>query len=345
MSIPSSSSVLIRGVNIPSLALSCYLAQAGINVLLIDEESRLAKENEFVSFDSYSTDFLNEIRIKTDVNSSTKDFFKNAKEILLHKMCTVSWGTSIVRNDLGKDFQLIDLHNKIFQHQTSFFIDSEKLEINSDLNLSIKNVALFSWKIEGIINGNLNQHILTQQKIEENLLEAYALKKPNILEKFLKQKNNAFNLRESKLNLHLSQQRIIEAGDLLPNLAVFDERLKQETNFYNWCKFGEFHLLILGSTSQHNLFNVAKWIKSNFPLRLFYLPNSESNEQIFDYFSVIEGEKKLIIVRPDRYIGLILDRLDLEVLENYLANVLQLQTKGKPISQKLIGSNIIENYP
>lgn len=344
MSIPTNSSILIKGASIPALVLASYLAQKGINVLVIDENSQLDQEDKILSLEDYATDFLTEIGFKPTEKMNVKGFFMQAKEILLKNLCTISWGTRVDNNSSG-GFRLIDSTGNRYPHHTLYFTNAEELAVTPNLNLSIKNIALLAWKIEGFLHGQIGKSIFHEHKKEKQLLIDYATTKSGFFDKLLGRNKKAFHLRESKLSLHLSQQRKIEAGDLLPNLLVFDERLKQETMFYNWFKFGDFHLLILGSISQQHLFNVAKWIKSNFPLRLFYLPHSEKNEQIFDFFNVIEGEKKLILIRPDRYIGLLLDHLDLEVLENYLINILQLQTKGKPISQKLIGSNIIENYP
>ena len=347
MSISSTSSILIRKVNVASLVLSSYLAQFGVNVLLIDENTRLINEEEELIFDDYASGFLNALGINVTSKAKLVDIFKQAKEILLKNMCTVSWGTTVTENEGSGSIKLKDLHNNIFFHQTDRFIDAEELEINKNISITIRNIALLAWKLEGVLNGYISRSIFINHNIEERLLREHYQEKPTlkIFRNILGKKDSKFSLKESKISLHLSQQRNIEAGDLLPNLSVFDERLKQETNFYNWCKFGEIHLIILGSISQQNLFNVAKWVKSNFPLRLFYLPDSEKNAHIFSFFKIIEGEKKLIVVRPDRYIGLILDHLDLEVLDNYLSNFLQLKTKGKPINQKLIGSNIIENYP
>ena len=347
MSISSTSSILIRKVNVASLVLSSYLAQFGVNVLLIDENTRLIKEEEELIFDDYASSFLNTLGINITSKAKLVDIFKQAKEILLKNMCTISWGTTVVKNEGLENVKLRDLHNNIVYHQTDKFIDAKELEINKNTSITIKNIALLAWKLEGVLNGYISRSIFINHNIEERLLREHYQEKPTlkIFRNIFGKKDIKFNLKESKISLHLSQQRNIEAGDLLPNLSVFDERLKQGTNFYNWCKFGEIHLIILGSISQQNLFNVAKWVKSNFPLRFFYLPDSEKNEHIFNFFKIIEGEKKLIVVRPDRYIGLILDHLDLEVLDNYLSNFLQLKTKGKPINQKLIGSNIIENYP
>ena len=100
-----------------------------------------------------------------------------------------------------------------------------------------------------------------------------------------------------------------------------------------------------GSLSKYNLFNIAKWVKSNYNVQLFYLPPSEKNQHIFNFFNIIEGEKKTLIIRPDRYIGLINDRIDLEIIQSYLSDFLQLKTNIIGFNDKALGDVTIENYP
>ncbi|MFD1629581.1 hypothetical protein [Pseudopedobacter beijingensis] len=331
MSIPSSSSVLITDINYASLVLGAYLAQNGISVFMIDNGESIP-DNTIFSFDSYALQFLKEAGFQHQ--QSFNDIFSESKNIITRNLCNISWQTQLStkqQKGLLWDISLI-VNGSSIKHESKTVINGKELLIADNENLTIKNVAILSWKLEGILNNYIHSDILMNQKDEEALLKAYLLKDDSLSSKlrnlFSKPKPSDINLRESKTNLHLSQDRTIEAGDLIPNLDIYDEKTKSMTSFDSWFVPGSLYLIILGTTSQQNLFNIAKWIKTNFPIRLFYIPYSERNDHIFRFFKVVDGEKKTIIIRPDRFIGLILDRIDLEVLDNYLCNFLFFKTKN-----------------
>jgi hypothetical protein len=129
--------------------------------------------------------------------------------------------------------------------------------------------------------------------------------------------------RNSSLSVHHSHSRKIQAGDRVPYITIYDEKLEVETDLHEWCSKTGFTLLILGELSPRNLLAVAKWIKLNYPfnLNLYYLPPSKRNQNIFDHFELKENQKKAIIIRPDMYIGYINDIVDIELIDGYLKEV------------------------
>lgn len=126
--------------------------------------------------------------------------------------------------------------------------------------------------------------------------------------------------RESPLSLHHSQTKNIKAGDRLPFIKFYDEKLKQETDLHSWCKHLGFTLIVVGYLSQKDILTLAKWIKLSYPLDLnfFYLPYSGRNKHLFDCFEIGESGKKAIMVRPDMHIGYINDVVDVELIGGYL---------------------------
>jgi 2-polyprenyl-6-methoxyphenol hydroxylase-like FAD-dependent oxidoreductase len=128
------------------------------------------------------------------------------------------------------------------------------------------------------------------------------------------------NYRESSLSVHHSIAKNVKAGDRLPFIKFYDEKLKQETDLHSWCKPVGFILIIIGQLSQRDVLAVAKWIKLTYPLGLnfFYLPPSTRNEHVFSCFEIRENGRKAIVVRPDMYIGYMNDVVDIELIEGYL---------------------------
>ena len=134
------------------------------------------------------------------------------------------------------------------------------------------------------------------------------------------------NYRGSPLSLHHSRSGRIKAGDRLPYIRFYDEKLKQETDLHQWCKHIGFTLLVIGFLSQRDILALTKWIKLSYPFKLnfFYLPYSERNKSLFDCFEIGENGKKALIVRPDMHIGYINDVVDVELLEGYLQSSIRL---------------------
>jgi 2-polyprenyl-6-methoxyphenol hydroxylase-like FAD-dependent oxidoreductase len=129
--------------------------------------------------------------------------------------------------------------------------------------------------------------------------------------------------RNSNINLHLSQSGKIKAGDRLPYLKVFDEKKQQETDLHEWCGKPGFTFIVLGKLTELDLFTLAKWITQSYHgfLNFFYLPPSPKNHRIFEIFEIRENQQKALIIRPDMYIGLISDAVDITLMDNYLRNV------------------------
>ncbi len=350
MIIPAASAVVINGVNYASLILATALGNAGVKVLIADSGNTLPGSPDTILADEYGLAFLKSIGIKVSGGISFTDLFNQSKSMLANQLCTILWETQIGKTSEADNETSIWLSSArgIIEHKTRLVIEGADLLI-ADTNSTIRYIANYYWKLEGVLNNYIHASILLHQPVEKKLLEDFYMSRKSIADKlktlFTGKSNEVFHIRESKLSLHLSQNRDIEAGDLLPNMIVYDEKKKRETSFYEWCQPGMFCMLMMGQLSQENLFNVAKWVQANFPLYLFYLPPTERNQNLFDRFNIIEGEKKTLIIRPDRYIGLINDRIDLEIVDNYLTNFIRFETKFKPLNNKLLGQGSIENYP
>lgn len=125
--------------------------------------------------------------------------------------------------------------------------------------------------------------------------------------------------RSSSLSVHHSRSTGVKAGDRLPFIPLYDERLKEETDLHSWCSKPGFTLLVIGALSQRNLYLLAKWIKSTYPsqLNFYYLPPSPRNQLVFDRFEVKEEGKKALIIRPDMYIGYMNDIVDIDLIDLY----------------------------
>lgn len=132
------------------------------------------------------------------------------------------------------------------------------------------------------------------------------------------------NYRESKLSLHHSIAKNVKAGDRLPFIKFYDEKLKRDTDLHAWCMSNGFTLIVIGHLSQRDLLAMVKWIKQAYPLGLnfFYLPQSDRNQHVFNCFEVTENGRKALIVRPDMHIGYMNDVVDVELLSGYLENTI-----------------------
>jgi hypothetical protein len=112
------------------------------------------------------------------------------------------------------------------------------------------------------------------------------------------------------------------------DLDFYDEKLKINSSLYQWCSYHHFSVFFFGFLTPSHLFTIAKWIQLNYAVQLFYLPPSEKNQHIFDAFEIKEGERKTLIIRPDRYIGLINDAIDIDIVDNYLKNMVLMKNKN-----------------
>lgn len=225
------------------------------------------------------------------------------------------------------------------------------------MNTGLQDAYNLGWKLAGAIGGQFNEAILesyadermpvakallnTTDKLFKIIISGnwltslfrkwvmphvinFAWKNKNFREWFFKrlaQLDIAY--RDSKLNLNLSTAKNIKAGDRLPFLKVFDEKKQEETDLHQWCVKPGFTLMVFGKLQEIDLFTLAKWITQNYPgLNFYYLPPSAKNKEVFGAFEIGEGRKKALIVRPDMHIGFLNDVVDIDMMDNYLRNVL-----------------------
>jgi 2-polyprenyl-6-methoxyphenol hydroxylase-like FAD-dependent oxidoreductase len=228
------------------------------------------------------------------------------------------------------------------------------------MNTGLQDAYNLGWKLAGVVNDQLKETILnsyatermpvaktllnTTDKIFKIIVSTgwltrffkkwimprllqFAWKNENIREQFfIRVSQINISYRDSNINLHLSNAKTIKAGDRLPYLKVFDEKKQEETDLHEWCTKPGFTLIVLGKLKELDLFTLAKWITQNYAgsLNFFYLPPSAKNAEIFKVFEVADEKKKALIVRPDMHIGFINDVVDIDMMDNYLNNVLGL---------------------
>lgn len=224
------------------------------------------------------------------------------------------------------------------------------------MNTGLHDAYNLGWKLAGVLNQQLKREILDSYADERMPVAKKLLKTTDRIFTFLTSQNgliifirNRFlkhlikwllrnkklsskffatvsqtgiTYRNCKINLHLSTAAKIKAGDRVPYLPLFDEKIKKQTNLHHWCTGTSFILLVLGYVTPPNLFSLAKWVKINYNLTFYYLPPTPANQNIFDAFEIIKGERKMLVIRPDMHIGLISDVVDTAILANYLGNVL-----------------------
>jgi hypothetical protein len=126
--------------------------------------------------------------------------------------------------------------------------------------------------------------------------------------------------RGNVLSVDHSSSKKVKAGDRLPYLTLFDEKQGKETDLHSWCRKTGFTLLVIGKLNDRDLFLLAKWITDTYPrgLNFYYLPPSEKNKHLFEFFEINEKSKKALIVRPDLHIGYLNDAVVIEMLDTYL---------------------------
>ena len=225
------------------------------------------------------------------------------------------------------------------------------------MNTGLQDAYNLAWKLAGVVNNQLHDAILDSYATERmpvakellnttdrafnlilsqnwflGLFKKWVLpivlkniwNKPALRAEFFKRISQiGISYRDSKINLHLSHNSPIKAGDRLPYFKVFDEKKQQETDLHEWCGKPGFTMITLGKLQEIDLFTLAKWITQKYPVNLnfFYLPPSARNQVVFDAFGIKENQKKALIVRPDMYIGFINDVVDIDMMDNYLQSV------------------------
>jgi hypothetical protein len=137
--------------------------------------------------------------------------------------------------------------------------------------------------------------------------------------------------RESTLSLHHSLATKVKAGDRVPFIKIYDEKLKEETNLHEWCKYPGFTLLVIGQLSPLEVLALSKWVKLSYPfdLHFYYLPPSKRNAHVFEGFEVPGNKRKALVIRPDMHIGYINDVVDVDLLGGYLRETLGWYAKPK----------------
>ena len=228
------------------------------------------------------------------------------------------------------------------------------------MNTGLQDAYNLAWKLAGVVKGQLKNTILdsyatermpvaktllnTTDKLFKIIISTnwfviffnkwimpkaseFVWKSEKLRAEFFKRLSQiSITYRDSKLNLHLSNATQIKAGDRLPYFKVFDEKKQQETDLHEWCSKPGFTLIVLGNLKEIDLFTLAKWITQNYAgqINFFYLPPSTKNQAIFDVFETAVNKKKALIVRPDMHIGYINDVVDIDMMNNYLKNVVGL---------------------
>ena len=341
MTIPSSSEILIYGINPSSLAFAVTLSTNGAKVLIIDERIDLEFETAHFILDDYCFSFLKYFGFKiseqelTSKTIDTAGFVNQSLKLLAENLCSVIWEAQIQKK--SDNNYLIIQNEKQNSHQTQYFFESSRYKNKSEI-ASFRNALVLAWRLVGIhSNPILGKEILESYPQESELLNGQHLyinsnKKKNGFQKWLGKlttQSASFNLIDSKVSLHLSQYRTLQAGELLPNLNFYDEKKKEQSNLYAWCSYKYFSVIIFGSLIPTNLFTIAKWVNLHYPVQLFYLPFSETNEAVFDTLQIRKGEKKTFIVRPDRFIGLLHDGIEIDIIDNYLKNFIFMKEKDE----------------
>lgn len=331
MSIPSKSDVLISGIHPVSLAFASILGANGLKVLVIDDVEKPNLSSEVLGLSTYNIQLLKHIGFAIEANTSQLEFVNQSLKLLATHLCSVVWSTQII--DKSENKYRLQHDEKVTFHEGKFTYLLEDLIIDKKENeLNFRNAFVLAWRLVGIVNETFEPKILSSYQKEKEILQQYAVAKSTfqkVKEKFIQPKKTAIHLTDSKINLHLSHKRALEAGDVLPDLPFYDEQLKAESSLYNWCKYQHFSMIIFGYLGATNLFSVARYLQLNYSIQLFYLPPSEKNESIFKALDIPIGEKKTLIVRPDRYLSFVNDTVDLDIIDNYFRNVLFMKAKAE----------------
>ena len=344
MTIPVRSDILIEGVNPVNLALAVLLSKNGATVLMIDENPAIIPFEPIV-LNQYCFDFLIDYGFdfseeeKKEFTIQSDKFAQQSFKILGTHLCSIIWGVKINNRNPSLSEYMLQHDHKTTSHQTQFLVSPLNFKTENSF-IDFKRALLLAWRLTGVfvekslgskcLPSYYSESVLLQNQFLSKLKEKNSSNKPKWF-KIFKAKNKEYNVAESKANLHLSMYRNLEAGDLLPNLSFFDEKAKEYSSLHQWCNYRYFSVIIFGSIIPPNLFSLARWIQLNYPVQLFYLPWSKRNQEIFNELNILEDMKKTIIVRPDKYIGLLHDGIDVDIIDNYLANFVNMKEKVKPI--------------
>ncbi len=234
-----------------------------------------------------------------------------------------------------------------------FFLENESGEnlgvVNANHQISASlNLA---WKLAAVLKGSVHKKILNTFKEEvetegntlENVINWFLSTKSIMVKLFkfafgntlfdtmiLKKLNNHLSktlndisLEKKFLSVHHSNSTKVKAGTLLPDINLYDEKQKELTTLRNWCCKYAFTVLIMGTVSQTEILGMARWIKLNYTsdLRFFYLPYTKTNHTLFNHFDLKANQIRMLLIRPDNFVGLIGDKADMFQLDIYLKNI------------------------
>lgn len=334
MRIPASSDVLIIGISPVSLAFATVLAKGGLKVLVIDELSSPQTNLENLHLSNYCQNLLLEVGFKITDDWSANGFINQSFKLLAQHLCSVLWETQV-------DFKTANHYDLIHngysnQHSSTFVFNQKELIISTTNNdLNFRNVFILAWRVIGVVNKNLSSLVLNGYAEEKKLLTSFYEQSTQkgffykLFNKWKIAKKEEIDYTNSSINLHLSQQRKLAAGEVLPDLPFYDEKLKAQISLYKWCSYQFFSLIIIGRINPNFLFNVAKWLQLNYQIQLFYLPYSDKNQPFFETLGLTKEQQRTLIIRPDKYIGFLHDGIDTDIIDNYLRTVLKMKAKAE----------------
>ncbi|WP_026905297.1 hypothetical protein [Pedobacter glucosidilyticus] len=331
--------VSIYGINLPALFLATALSYNGVSVCIWAEQEKPDDFPENLVFDNYIGHFLAQFgyQIKNNAELITvPSFLEQSLKLLASRVCPVVWKSS--EKEIEKNL-LPAIYSQNKAKDDAFIYHAQALLLNNNLDLSFRSILLLGWRISGVLNKTLKQRTLVTEVHEKALLQEQwnlkAYKQPlfkRLLDKIHPPKAKAYQLIDAKINLHLSQDRSLEAGELFPNFNFYDEKAQVEIQLHQWTNYQYFSVILFGYLSQPNLFTVSRWMQLNYPVKLYYLPPSEKNNPLFEFMGIKPDTKRTFIVRPDLYLGLIHDTIDVEVIDNYLKNVLGMKINHEEIN-------------
>jgi 2-polyprenyl-6-methoxyphenol hydroxylase-like FAD-dependent oxidoreductase len=287
------------------------------------------------------------------------------EELLPHLKVVTGISLNVVSENWFTTYKLHHRMAEKFRQERCFLIgDAAHIHSpvgGQGMNTGLQDAYNLAWKLAGVINGQFEETILDSYAAERMPVAKTLLNTTDKLFRIIISRNwfvvffnkwimpkaaqtfwsnqhlraeffkrvsqIGISYRDSKINLHLSTATKIKAGDRLPYYKVFDEKRHEETDLHEWCSKPGFTFIALGNLKEIDLFTLAKWLTQNYPglINFYYLPPSAKNQQIFDAFEIKESQKKALIVRPDMHIGLINDVVDIDMMDNYLKNVVGLQ--------------------
>lgn len=226
--------------------------------------------------------------------------------------------------------------------------------LSRELNEGIYDAANLAWKLAGVVNGRMVPAVLdTYQQERLPVVKAggglfdldrndnhwlgwrQRMSRAKQLNRIIRNpargerqllllSGTDVNYRFSPLSLHHTLGSGIRAGDRLPYLPVFDEKLKTQTDLHRWCEKPGFILLVLGTVSHHYLNIIGQWMRQKYPreMHLYYLPYSLRNEAVFSAFEMKPEGIKMVLIRPDMHIAYMNDALNLTLIDTYMEEIL-----------------------